>query len=155
MSSWEIPDFPAALVIIGAYGEFDAILNRTVPRLQSFIDADMTYRLPNEGLTEILPSDKTCKDTQLVNNQTVGSPILKARANDVVHLMYQENGHVTKINQDPGHLSSGYIFVRGTLHSLPNDTMQTSLSLIMTIIWSCWVLSLLTTVNAIKTTTRR
>jgi hypothetical protein len=38
--------------------------------------------------------------------------------------MYQENGHVTLLDQTPGKLSSGTIYVYGTDQSLPTDTIS-------------------------------
>ncbi|EMD97608.1 hypothetical protein COCC4DRAFT_120405, partial [Bipolaris maydis ATCC 48331] len=95
-----------------------------VLRTSSFRDEDMTYRLPPAGRSEIWQSDLACKVSQMTYNQTAGSPSLHAHPNDTVILLYQENGHVTKIADDPGHTSSGIIAVFGTLHSLPTDTLQ-------------------------------
>ncbi|EOA82039.1 uncharacterized protein SETTUDRAFT_97251 [Exserohilum turcica Et28A] len=95
-----------------------------VLRTPSFRDEDMTYRLPPAERNEIWQSDLACKSSQITYNQTTGSPSLRAQPNDTVILLYQENGHVTKVADDPGHATSGTIAVFGTLHSLPTDTLQ-------------------------------
>jgi len=53
--------------------------------------------------------------------------MLSARPSDTILLMYQENGHITRINDDPNHSPSSttnLIVVYGTLHSRPTDTFQ-------------------------------
>jgi len=57
-----------------------------------------------------LPSDRICKSTQQEHNQTQSSPALKAAANNLVALRYQENGHVTL----PGSRAPRTIYVYGT-----------------------------------------
>ncbi|KAF2741919.1 hypothetical protein M011DRAFT_472637 [Sporormia fimetaria CBS 119925] len=47
--------------------------------------------------------------------------MLKASANDTVLLMYQENGHVTKL--DPNHRTSGKTVVYGLLNASSNDKL--------------------------------
>jgi hypothetical protein len=86
----------------------------------------MTYRLPPTGrlLNEIWAEDLVCKGSQTSSNQTAGSPALLAQAGSTLVLLYQENGHVTKLGQDGGHLHSGNITVFGTLNSSPTDTFQ-------------------------------
>ena len=98
----------------------------SVHRALGFADADMTYRLPRENMPKITPEDYICKDTQRTHNQTAGSPRLLARANDTVRLMYQENGHVTKL--DPDHPSSGETMIFGLLNSSENDRLLTFVS---------------------------
>ena len=50
--------------------------------------------------------------------------MLSAQANGTILLMYQENGHITKINEDKAHPNPGFVTVYGTLHSTPADTFQ-------------------------------
>ncbi|KAF1937525.1 hypothetical protein EJ02DRAFT_329252, partial [Clathrospora elynae] len=97
-----------------------------VIRIPSFRVDNMTYRLPPAGqeVNEIWASDLVCKEPQIIYNQTIGSPGLSAQANDTVILLYQENGHVTKIANDPGHANSGIVSVFGKLDSMPADTLQ-------------------------------
>jgi hypothetical protein len=86
----------------------------------------MTYRLPPTGraVNEIELSDLVCKESQISYNQTIDSPSLTAYAGDTLILFYQENGHVTKIDGDPGHLNSGTISVFGSSYSSAADTLQ-------------------------------
>ena len=99
-------------------------LKRVVFRTPTFRDEDMLYRLPRISQTEVLSADLICRDSQMTQNQTMGSPMLSARAGDTVLLMYQENGHVTKIDDDPNHNPNqtiNAIIVYGTLTSSPTD----------------------------------
>jgi hypothetical protein len=79
----------------------------------------MTYRL-----NDIHPDNPVCKESQIVQNQTLYSPSLLANAGDTVILLYQENGHVTKIDEDPGHPNAGTIRVFGAVNSFSADTLQ-------------------------------
>jgi hypothetical protein len=98
----------------------------TVLRTPSFRDNDMIYRLPPTGrlLNEIWAEDLVCKAPQTSPNQTAGSPALLAQAGDTLILLYQENGHVTKLAENSGHDHSGNITVFGTSNSSPTDTFQ-------------------------------
>ena len=81
--------------------------------------------LPNgHGDTAIRPADPICMASQQVPNQTVGSPMLRASAGSQILLRYQENGHVTLPDNTPGKDTPGQVFIYGTSHSLPNDTLQ-------------------------------
>jgi hypothetical protein len=103
---------------------------QAVIRTPSFRDDQMTYRLPPAGRVpnEFHSSDLVCKESQISPNQTSNSPSLSARAGDKLLLLYQENGHVTKIDQDPGHASSGTIRVYGTSRGSPADSLQRIIS---------------------------
>jgi hypothetical protein len=98
----------------------------TVFRTESFRDDDMVYRLPPSGRhpSSIFPNDFACKETQTTQNQTFGSPALTAQPQSTLLLLYQENGHVTRVQEDIAHLNSGTISVFGKLHSSPADTLQ-------------------------------
>ncbi|CAI6338119.1 unnamed protein product [Periconia digitata] len=101
-----------------------------VLRTPTFLDQDMTYRLPPTGRTpnKILPEDHICMSSQRSHNYTEDSPVLSARAGDDILLMYQENGHVTRIDQDAGHnRTSGTIMVVGT----PNESLANSFQSVM------------------------
>ncbi|KAK7179078.1 hypothetical protein PSPO01_14861 [Paraphaeosphaeria sporulosa] len=98
-----------------------------VQRTPTFTDQDMTYLLPPAGRMEnkILPSDLACKETQRNKNYTVHSPMLVVRPNDHIRLLYQENGHVTRIKDDPNRKgTSGTVTVVGTRHGTSTDTLQ-------------------------------
>ncbi|KAJ5430160.1 hypothetical protein N7491_007176 [Penicillium cf. griseofulvum] len=89
---------------------------RTTP---GFNDNTMNYLIPplpaRENLTQILPTDKMCKDTQQDQTQSDGSPRLKASAGAAIALRYLENGHVTK--PDPSLRkpeNRGTVYVYGT-----------------------------------------
>ncbi|KAF2197899.1 hypothetical protein GQ43DRAFT_494744, partial [Delitschia confertaspora ATCC 74209] len=122
--SWvERAYFVSNNTIVGQPGFPRGNVLRTSP---SFTDKAMTYLLPPNGHTTntFLPSDPFCKETQRSANQTSGSPVLSAHVNDTILLLYQENGHVTKLDEDPRHITSGVIRVYGTSNSSPTDTLQ-------------------------------
>ena len=86
----------------------------------------MTYLLPpnDRGANVILPTDTICKNTQLVDIQTAGSPVLIAHAGDKIALRYQENGHVSLPQNTPGKPpGSGTVSIYGTSSSAPEDTL--------------------------------
>ncbi|KAJ5103850.1 hypothetical protein N7532_004379 [Penicillium argentinense] len=83
-----------------------------------FSDTSMTYLLPpstRANTTLLLPSDKLCKDTQQDQTQSDGSPRLQASAGAAIALRYQENGHVTLPQNQPGKPKNrGTVYVYGT-----------------------------------------
>ncbi|OCL02517.1 hypothetical protein AOQ84DRAFT_422597 [Glonium stellatum] len=91
-----------------------------------FADASMIYLLPpnDRNANTILPIDLICKQTQAEYNQTLGSPVLSASTGGTVLLMYQENGHVTLLDQTPGKASSGNVFVYGTAIPSSSNSLQ-------------------------------
>ena len=64
----------------------------------------------------ILPTDPMCKKTQQqIGYQSDGSPRLKAAPGDMVALRYQENGHVTLPQNQPGKPENrGMVYIYGT-----------------------------------------
>lgn len=83
-----------------------------------FSDTTMTYLLPpstRANVTQLLPSDKLCKETQQDQSQSDGSPRLQASAGAAIALRYQENGHVTLPQNQPGKPKNrGTVYVYGT-----------------------------------------
>lgn len=63
----------------------------------------------------ILPTDPMCKKTQQTMKQSNGSPRLQAAPGDNIALRYQENGHVTLPQNQPGKPANrGMIYIYGT-----------------------------------------
>lgn len=90
-----------------------------------FSDPTMVNLIPPDGrpINQIFSTDLMCKSTQTLGNQTQGSPRLQASAGDNIALRYQENGHVTLPQNQPGKPNNrGTIFVYGTTQSQPDDT---------------------------------
>lgn len=108
----------------GAPGYARGNVLRTSPE---FGDPQMTNLIPPDGRstgTEILPTDLMCKSSQTIGNQTAGSPALIANAGDMVALRYQENGHVTLPQNQPGKPANrGTIFIYGTTQPSNSDTL--------------------------------
>jgi hypothetical protein len=83
-----------------------------------YSDTTMTYLIPpssRANVTQILPTDKMCKDTQQEAKQSDGSPRLQANAGAAIALRFQENGHVTLPQNQPGKPANrGFVYVYGT-----------------------------------------
>lgn len=92
-----------------------------------FNDPAMTYILPPNTRpidSGISPSDRICASTQQTRNQTSGSPRLKAQSGAAIALRYQENGHVTLPDAQPGKPPNrGNVYVYGTTDPRANDTL--------------------------------
>ena len=98
-----------------------------VPRTANAGDDAMSYKIPPNGRdtgNKILDTDRICKNTQQTMTQTDGSPRLQAAAGSLVALRYQENGHVTMPQNQPGKPANrGTVYVYGTSQSKPDDTL--------------------------------
>jgi hypothetical protein len=83
-----------------------------------YSDTAMTYLIPpgsRANVTQILSTDKMCKDTQQEQTQSDGSPRLKTSAGAAIALRFQENGHVTLPQNQPGKPANrGFVYVYGT-----------------------------------------
>ncbi|OBT65089.1 hypothetical protein VE03_05195 [Pseudogymnoascus sp. 23342-1-I1] len=90
-----------------------------------FSDTVLTHLLPPNGRSphEFLDSDPMCMTTQSVPGvNTAGFPRLKAEAGDHVALRYQENGHVTIPDTNPGKPANrGTVYIYGTEKPLATD----------------------------------
>lgn len=107
----------------GAPGYVRGNVLRTAP---NFGDPLMVNLLPPDGRPAsdgILKSDLMCKDSQRKQVQTDGSPRLQAAPGDLVALRYQENGHVTLPQTQPGKPENrGNVFIYGTTQPSESDT---------------------------------
>jgi hypothetical protein len=92
-----------------------------------FNDGTMVNLIPPNGRSTgnaILSTDLMCKSTQTIGSQTSGSPALIASPGDMVALRYQENGHVTLPENQPGKPANrGTIFIYGTTKPSNSDTL--------------------------------
>lgn len=108
---------------IGAPGFARGNVLRSAP---NFGDPLMVYLLPPDGRPAsdgILKSDLMCKDSQTKQVQTDGSPRLQAAPGALVALRYQENGHVTLPQNQPGKPENrGNVFIYGTTQPSETDT---------------------------------
>ncbi|OAP65145.1 hypothetical protein AYL99_01117 [Fonsecaea erecta] len=90
-----------------------------------FSDPTMVNLIPPDGrpINQIQPSDLMCKSSQTSQTQTDGSPRLQAAAGAGVALRYQENGHVTLPDNQPGKPPNrGTVYVYGTTQPSPDDS---------------------------------
>ncbi|OCT50298.1 hypothetical protein CLCR_06751 [Cladophialophora carrionii] len=104
------PGFPRGNVLRGTPG---------------FGDPTMVNLIPPDGRTinQILPSDLMCKSSQTSQTQTDGSPRLQASPGDAVALRFQENGHVTLPDNQPGKPKNrGTVYVYGTSRPSADDS---------------------------------
>ncbi|KAL8993252.1 MAG: hypothetical protein Q9169_006490 [Polycauliona sp. 2 TL-2023] len=88
-------------------------------------DKAMVHLLPPNGRptgNKILDSDPMCMDSQKQPKQSGDSPMLRAAAGDMVALRYQENGHVTLPENQPGKAPNrGTIYIYGTTSPKPDE----------------------------------
>lgn len=91
-----------------------------------FSDPTMVNLIPPNGRTinTILDTDLMCKSTQTTESQTNGSPRLQAAPGANIALRYQENGHVTLPQNQPGKPDNrGTVYVYGTTQPSPTDSL--------------------------------
>ncbi|PYI13536.1 hypothetical protein BO86DRAFT_393011 [Aspergillus japonicus CBS 114.51] len=109
---------------VGATGYPRGNVQRTAA---GFSDTDMTYLIPPDGRanqSEILPTDKMCKDSQQMYQQTEGNPRLQASAGAAIALRFQENGHVTLPGTQPGKPANrGTVYVYGTTEPKADENL--------------------------------
>ncbi|KAL4811008.1 hypothetical protein BDV18DRAFT_4297 [Aspergillus unguis] len=97
---------------VGSPGYPRGYVSRSDP---SFSDASMTYLLPRDGKANATEADSLCMDTQRKQTQKDGYPRLQASAGAAVALRFQENGHVTLPETQPGKPKNrGTVYVYGT-----------------------------------------
>ncbi|KFX91960.1 hypothetical protein V495_05144 [Pseudogymnoascus sp. VKM F-4514 (FW-929)] len=93
-----------------------------------FSDTVLTHLLPPNGRSphKILPTDPMCMLTQSIPGiNTPGLPRLQAEAGDHIALRYQENGHVTIPDTNPGKPKNrGTVYIYGTEKPLATDKFQ-------------------------------
>ncbi|OJJ35504.1 hypothetical protein ASPWEDRAFT_172305 [Aspergillus wentii DTO 134E9] len=107
------------LTVIAANGTFvgsPGYARGNVPRTTpDFSDKAMTWLNPSNGGTNLSATDMMCKETQRKQKQTDGSPRLEASAGAAIALRFQENGHVTLPQNQPGKPKNrGTVYVYGT-----------------------------------------
>ncbi|RMZ87365.1 hypothetical protein DV736_g5408, partial [Chaetothyriales sp. CBS 134916] len=119
------------LTLIGPNGSFvgtPGYARSNVQRTTSgFTDASMVNLIPPDGnrpVNDILPTDLICRSTQTSQTQTDGSPRLQAPAGAAIALRYQENGHVTLPQNQPGKPENrGTNYVYGTSQPSSDDAL--------------------------------
>lgn len=91
-----------------------------------FTDSLMVNLLPPDGGANVIQdSDLMCKSTQTSATQSDGSPRLQGAPGGAVALRYQENGHVTLPQNQPGKPANrGTVFVYGTTQPQSTDTFN-------------------------------
>jgi hypothetical protein len=106
---------------VGAPGYIRGNVKRDAP---GFGDPLMVNLLPPDGgPNTLLPTDLMCKSTQTSQTQTDGSPRLQAAPGAAVALRWQENGHVTLPQNQPGKPANrGNVYVYATSDPKDDDT---------------------------------
>ena len=92
-----------------------------------FSDPTMVNLIPPNGgrtINTIFDTDLMCKSSQTTQTQTNGSPRLQAAPGANIALRYQENGHVTLPQNQPGKPANrGTVYVYGTTKPSPTDSL--------------------------------
>ena len=127
------------MMVINGQGQFTGnpgyARNATARTAPGFSDPLMVHILPGQGQpaieqrdinatdTEgITPTDPMCKKTQQQQIQSSGLPRLSAAPGSLVALRYQENGHVTLPQNQPGKPPNrGNVYIYGTTQPKPDD----------------------------------
>lgn len=86
-------------------------------------DKEMVHLLPPNGrANKVLDSDPMCMPSQQQPKQSDGSPMLNAAPGDMVAVRYQENGHVTLPENQPGKAPNrGTVYIYGTTSPKPDE----------------------------------
>ncbi|MCJ1383450.1 hypothetical protein MMC17_006564 [Xylographa soralifera] len=110
---------------VGAPGFIRGYVPHSTP---GFNDGEDDYLVPPNGRQNqslILSTDPLCKSSQSSqNNQTVGNPRLQAPVGSKIALQYQENGHVSLPNNQPGKPPhGGLVYIYGTSSPQVNDSL--------------------------------
>lgn len=97
-----------------APGFSDELMVKILPGLgQPAIEQRDT--IPALDTTGVTASETLCKNTQRTQFQSAGNPRLQAAPGDLVALRYQENGHVTLPQNQPGKPANrGWVYIYGT-----------------------------------------
>ena len=108
---------------VGTPGYPRGFIQRTEP---DFADANLINLIPPNGRSTgnaILSTDLMCRESQFVGNQTQNYPALTAAPGDQIAMTYQENGHVTLLQNSPAKpVGSGTIYIYGTKQPANTDT---------------------------------
>ncbi|MCJ1296725.1 hypothetical protein MMC34_008292 [Xylographa carneopallida] len=110
---------------VGVPGFIRGYVSRSTP---GFNDGQDDYLVPPNGRQNqslILSTDPLCKSSQSSqNNQTTGNPRLQAPVGSKIALQYQENGHVTLPDNQPGKPPhGGLVYIYGTSEAQVNDSL--------------------------------
>ncbi|MCJ1402072.1 hypothetical protein MMC11_005291 [Xylographa trunciseda] len=110
---------------VGTPGFIRGYVSRSTP---GFNDGQDDYLVPPNGRQNqslILPTDPLCKSSQSSqNSQTTGNPRLQAPVGSSIALQYQENGHVSLPNNQPGKPPrGGLVYIYGTSSAQANPSL--------------------------------
>ena len=98
-----------------APGFSDPLMVHVLPGLGQPTLEERDNTIPALDTTGIFPNDTMCKHTQETQYQSNGNPRLQAAPGDLLALRFQENGHVSLPQNQPGKQSNrGWIYVYGT-----------------------------------------
>ena len=122
------------LTLIDAQGTFTGTpgyIRNFIPRsAPGFTDTSLVHILPPSDPLEardvdtnnIKPTDPMCRKSQLQQAQSNGFPRLSASPGSMIALRYEENGHVTLPQNQPGKPANrGNVTVYGTTQPRPNE----------------------------------
>ncbi|MCJ1389016.1 hypothetical protein MMC18_001869 [Xylographa bjoerkii] len=110
---------------VGTPGFIRGYVSRSTP---GFNDGEDDYLVPPNGRQNqslILPTDPLCKSSQSSqNSQSAGHARLQAPVGSKIALQYQENGHVSLPNNQPGKPAhGGLVYIYGTPSAQVNGSL--------------------------------
>lgn len=85
------------------------------------VDRAMTYQIPSNPNLFVNASDNICSDRQSAPDPVTAFHV---RAGDAIVLRYQENGHITLPEVNPGKPNSGSVFVYGTWQPSSSEKLR-------------------------------
>ncbi|MCJ1250748.1 hypothetical protein MMC30_007976 [Trapelia coarctata] len=101
-------------------------VKRGNPGFTDKMDLNQLPPVDRANQTQLLPTDPMCNPSQKKQAQSSDSPRLQASAGDTVALQYQENGHVTIPQNQPGKPANrGTVWIYGTTQALDNEMLLT------------------------------
>ncbi|MCJ1479199.1 hypothetical protein MMC13_007883 [Lambiella insularis] len=121
------------LLVVGSNGTFTGdpgyirgYVQRTVPGFNDASDLNLIPPNGRQNQSLILPTDPMCNPSQTKQVQSGGNPRLQAAAGASLALQYQENGHVTLPNNQPGKPANrGTVYIYGTDQPMTNEYLLT------------------------------
>ncbi|MCJ1409095.1 hypothetical protein MMC19_003173 [Ptychographa xylographoides] len=99
---------------------------RTAPNFNDALDLLLTPPNGRANQSYISPTDPICNAAAATMAQAPGFPMLQTPAGATIALQYQENGHVTLPNNQPGKPANrGTIYIYGTSQPRANEFLLT------------------------------
>jgi hypothetical protein len=110
----------------GSPGYIRNYTQRTVPNFDDGMDLNLVPPDGRANQSYIAPTDPMCNPNMITQVQSPGNPRLQAAPGAPISLQYQENGHVTLPQNQPGKPANrGTVYIYGTTQPLTNEYLLT------------------------------